>query len=179
MSKEEKIIGYILGMDMKTILEVCYNEKTNETNCYLPKSNKDVCDFISHQKNEIKKLKAENERLKKHETIYYINQLQASDEAIKEFRNSQFSPYATILELNEKLKEKDEEIERLKFFKTRYYEMLADDQSIIKQICEKIRKYLKLKETRWYSGGQVKGSTIPTDGLQIFLNQIEKGESGD
>lgn len=45
-----------------------------------------------------------------------------------------------------------------------------------KQVCEKIRGYIKSKETKWISGGQVKGATIPTDCVYNLLDQIEKGE---
>lgn len=62
---------------------------------------------------QIAELKAENEKLKKYETIYYLNQLQASNEDINKFKQNELHQCINISYL------------------------LKDNT---KQVCEKIRK---------------------------------------
>ena len=64
--------------------------------------------FVECQ-NENEKLKAENERLKKYETIYYMNQLQANNEDINKFKQNEFQQCINIFEL---LKENTKQVRK-------------------------------------------------------------------
>lgn len=61
------------------------------------------CDDMAEEYNKLAKqtaeLKAENERLKKYETIYYLNQLQASNEDIDKFKQNQIQQSINISDL--------------------------------------------------------------------------------
>ena len=88
-------------------------------------SSQDMCvkcynDFYNggQQKDkQIAELKAENEILKKYETIYYLNQLQASNEDIDKFKQNQIQQSINISDL-----------------------LKDNTKQVRKEVCEKIRK---------------------------------------
>lgn len=73
---------------------------------------------------QIAQLKAENEILKKYETIYYLNQIQASNEDINKFKQNELHQCINISDL------------------------LKDNT---KQVCEKIRKSVEALENNIFS----------------------------
>lgn len=73
---------------------------------------------LNNKSQQLTELKAENERLKKYETIYYLNQLQASNEDIDKFKQNQIQQSINIYDL---LKENTKQVR--------------------KEVCEELRKY--------------------------------------
>lgn len=115
--------------------------------------------MVKDQLKRIKELKAENERLKKYETIYYLNQLQASNEDVDKFRQNQIQQSINISDL---LKDNAKQVR-------------ADER---KRVVGEIKEKFKENLIDWYEDedNANKELYLDADELWIILDQIEKGE---
>lgn len=148
----------------------------------------DILDIINTQTNVIDKLKSENEKFGK-ELRKSHNKNGDNDLKLK-------SRQQYMQNLEQQLKEKDEQIEKWKLAHERACEqintlmgeiaderkakgkLVADIKTNTKQICEKIRSFIKENEYKElddrYIGQLV--DVVQTKGLKEFLDQIERGE---
>lgn len=95
----------------------CGNNFYSCSKCGILRTSQQI-NIYAEKDQQIAQLKAENERLKKYETIYYLNQLQASNEDIDKFKQNQIQQSINISDL---LKENTKQVR--------------------KEVCEELRKY--------------------------------------
>lgn len=141
--------------------EISKNYGYNTIGCYCSscamQMGLTVEQIILNLQSQLAEKDKEIERLKKYETIYYLNQLQASNEDIDKFKQNQIQQSINISDL------------------------LKDNT---KQVCEKIRKWGD-KHFNWVGDGtgydgqdynEMIGFNNAITELYKFLDQIDKGE---
>lgn len=126
--------------------------------------------IINGKDEEIEKLKAHNERL-----CQQVISINKENNKLREFREYilrvQAEPYKSWKEnfdLQQQLKEKDEEIETIKAFLNR----TTFTKEVTKQVCEKIRKFILSNENQHIDWNL---KYVWVEDIKDFLDQIEKG----